>query len=147
MKDLSLARLGEDMNWLGFSLLALGLWGVWGFLDKVATQHLPPQIVYLLTISGHLVVVAYLLAGGLGPVTWRAGGVGAALGAGIAMAVALLFFLEALATAPASIVVPFTALYPAVTVILCWIFLQEALTLRHLTGLGLALAAVWLLSN
>jgi transporter family protein len=135
------------MNWLGFSLLALGLWGVWGFLDKVATQHLPPPVVYLLTISGHLVVVAYLLVGGLGPVTWRPWGVGAALGAGIAMAVALLFFLEALAGGPATMVVPLTALYPAVTVILCWIFLQEALTLRHLTGLALALAAVWLLSK
>jgi transporter family protein len=135
------------MNWLGFSLLALGLWGVWGFLGKVATQHLPPPVVYLLTVSGHLVVVAYLLVGGLGPVTWRPWGVGAALGAGMAMAVALLFFFEALARAPATMVVPLTALYPAVTVILCAIFLQEALTLRHLTGLGLALAAVWLLSQ
>jgi transporter family protein len=135
------------MNWLGFSLLALGLWGVWSFLDKVATQHLPPQVVYLLTICGHLVVEAYLLAGGLGPVAWRPWGVGAALGAGIAMAVALLFFLEALAMGPATMVVPLTALYPAVTVILCWIFLKEALTLRHLTGLALALAAVWLLSK
>jgi len=54
------------MNWLGFSLLALGLWGVWGFLDEVATQHLAPQVVYLLTISGHLVVVGYILVGGWG---------------------------------------------------------------------------------
>jgi transporter family protein len=135
------------MNWLGFSLLALGLWGVWGFLDKVATQHLPPQVVYLLTISGHLVVVAYLLVVGLGPVTWRPWGVGAALGAGMAMAVALLFFLEALTLGPATLVVPLTALYPAVTVVLGWIFLKEAISLRHLTGLGLALAAVWLLSQ
>jgi transporter family protein len=92
-------------------------------------------------------VVAYLLAGGLGPVTWRPWGVGAALGAGIAMAVGLLFFLEALAMGPATMVVPLTALYPAVTVILCWIFLEEALTLRHLSGLALALGAVWLLSK
>jgi len=31
------------MNWWGFSALALGLWGVWGFLGKVAAQHLPSQ--------------------------------------------------------------------------------------------------------
>jgi bacterial/archaeal transporter family protein len=69
------------------------------------------------------------------------------LGSGIAMAVALLLFLKALARGPALVVVPLTALYPAVTVILSWIFLKEALTLRHLMGLGLALAAVWLLSK
>ncbi|MHB9073839.1 MAG: EamA family transporter [Desulfobaccales bacterium] len=135
------------MNWLGFSLLALGLWGVWGFLGKVASQYLPSPMVYLLTISGHLVVVAYLLMEGLGPVSWQPWGVGAAVGSGIAMAVALLFFLKALARGPALVVVPLTALYPAVTVALSWIFLREALTLRHLIGLALALAAVWLLSK
>ena len=133
------------MNWLGFSLLALGLWGVWGFLGKVASQHLPSQQVYLLAISGHLVVVGYLLVGGLGPVSWQPWGVGAALGAGLAMAVGLLFFFEALGRGPATVVVPLTALYPAITVVLSRIFLQEALTLRHLAGLALALAAVWLL--
>jgi transporter family protein len=135
------------MNWLGFSLLALGLWGVWGFLSKVASQHLPSQQVYLLTISGHLVVVGYLLVSGLGAVVWQPWGVGAALGSGIAMAVALLFFFEALARGPATVVVPLTALYPAVAVVLSWVFLQEVLTLRHLAGLALALAAVWLLSK
>ena len=97
MKDRWLARLVEKMNWLGFSLLALGLWGVWGFLGKVASQHLPSPMVYLLTISGHLIVVAYLLVEGLGPVAWQPWGVSAAVGSGIAMAVALLFFLKALA--------------------------------------------------
>ena len=135
------------MNWLGFSLLALGLWGVWGFLGKVASQHLPAPQVYLLAVSGHLAVVGYLLVGGLGPVSWQPGGVGAALGAGLAMAVGLLLFFEALARGPATVVVPLTALYPAVAVVLSRIFLQEALTLRHLAGLALALAAVWLLSE
>jgi transporter family protein len=139
--------IGGMVNWLGFSLLALGLWGVWGFLGKVASQHLPSHVVYLLTISGHLMVVGYLLVGGLGPVAWQPVGIGAALGGGIAMAVALLFFLEALARGPASVVVPLTALYPAVTVVLSRVFLKEPLTLRHLAGLALALAAVWLLSK
>jgi len=135
------------MNWLGFSLLSLGLWGVWGFLGKVASQHLPSQAIYLLAVSGHLVVVGYLLATGLGPVLWQTGGVAAALGAGIAMALGLFCFFQALALGPAAVVVPLTALYPAVTVVLSRLFLQEAFTLRHLAGLALALAAVWLLSE
>jgi transporter family protein len=135
------------MNWLGFSLLALGLWGVWGFLGKLASQHLPAPQVYLLAISGHLVVGSYVLVGGLGPVSWQPWGVGAALGAGIAMALGLLFFFEALARGPATVVVPLTALYPAVAVVLSRVFLQEAMTLRQLAGLALALAAAWLLSE
>jgi bacterial/archaeal transporter family protein len=135
------------MNWLGLSLLALGLWGVWGFLSKVASQHLPSQQVYLLAISGHLAVTGYLLAKGIGVVSWHPGGVSAALGSGIAMAVGLLVFFEALARGPATVVVPLTALYPAVAVVLSRVFLQEALTLRHLAGLALALAAAWLLSK
>ncbi len=135
------------MNWLGFSLLALGLWGVWGFLGKVAAQHLPSPMIYLLAISGHLAVVAYLLGRGIGVVAWEPWGMGAALGSGLAMAVGLLFFYEALGRGPAAVVVPLTALYPAVTVVLSRVFLQEALTLRHVTGLALALVAGWLLSK
>ncbi len=135
------------MHWLGFSLLALGLWGVWGFLGKVATQHLPSQMVYLLAISGHLVVMTYLSAGGIGKVAWQPFAVGTALGSGLAMAIALLCFYEALGRGPAAVVVPLTALYPAITVLLSAVFLQEALTLRHSIGLALALAAVWLLSK
>jgi bacterial/archaeal transporter family protein len=135
------------MNWLGFSLLALALWGVWGFLGKVASQHLPAPQIYLLAISGHLVVASYLLVTGIGEFCWHPWGAGAALGAGIAMAVGLLFFFEALARGPATVVVPLTALYPAVAVVLSRVVLQEALTLRHLAGLALALAAVWLLSK
>ncbi len=135
------------MNWLGLSLLALGLWGVWGFLGKVASQYLPSQQVYLLAVSGHLAVVGYLLVGGLGAMSWQPWGVGAALGAGLAMALGSLFFFEALGRGPATVVVPLTALYPAITVLLSRVILEEPLTLRHLVGLVLALAAAWLLSK
>jgi len=51
-------------GWLGVSLLALALWGVWGFLSKVATLHLAAPSVYLVAITGHLAVIGYLLFGG-----------------------------------------------------------------------------------
>ncbi len=44
-------------------------------------------------------------------------------------------------------VVPLTALYPMVTVVLSWTLLHEAFTWRRLSGVVLALAAVWLLSE
>lgn len=135
------------MNWLGFSLLALGLWGVWGFLSKMATQHLPSLAAYLLAVLGHLAVIGYLLAGGGLAIPWHPWGVSLALGSGICMAFGLLCFLKALAGGQAAVVVPLTALYPAVTVVLSRVLLQEKLTLSHLAGLLLALLAGWLLSK
>ncbi len=135
------------MNWLGFSLLSLGLWGVWGFLSKVATRCLPPQTVYLLAISGHLLVVAYLLMGPGVTLPRHGGGIAASVGAGVCMAVGLLCFLHALAQGQAAAVVPLTALYPVITVILSVVLLQESFTLRRLAGVTLAMGAVWLLSE
>jgi bacterial/archaeal transporter family protein len=135
------------VNWLGFSLMAVGLWGLWGFLSKVAAVQLPTGAAYLFSIAGHLLVVGYLATTGGLAIPWQPAGLAAALGAGICMAFGLLYFFKALAGGAAGVVVPLTALYPLVTVLLSWTILHEAFTLRHLAGVGLALAAVWLLSK
>jgi len=148
MKDYGLASREDDVNWLGFSLLAVGLWGLWGFLSKVAALHLPTGAVYLLSITGHLAVVSYLVATGGLTIPWQPVGLAGALGAGVCMAFGLLCFLRALsAGGKASVVVPLTAMYPLLTVLLGWLLLREDFTLRHLVGVALALTAVWLLST
>jgi transporter family protein len=134
-------------SWLTFSLMALVLWGVWGLLSKVAAQNLPSQAVYLLAISGHLVVIAYLASQTGLAIPWHPVGVAAALAAGVAMAFGLLFFFRALAHGKASVVVPLTALYPVLTVVLSRVILQESLSPRQVAGVALALLAVWLLSR
>lgn len=40
-----------------------------------------------------------------------------------------------------------TSIYPALTLILSWLFLGETLSLRKLVGIGLALGSVLLLSQ
>jgi len=134
-------------QWLIFSLLAGGLWGVWGFMGKVATQHLPPQGVYLIGMLGYLPVAGFLLAAQGVKIPWHPWGWGAAFGAGLSTAVGLFCFFRALALGKAALVVPLTAMYPVVTVVLSWLFLKESITLRHLAGVVLALVAVWLLSE
>ena len=135
------------MSWLAFSLMALGLWGVWGFLSKVATQQLPPQAVYLLAVCGHSAVIGYLWLGGGLAIPWQPWGLAAGLGAGVCMAFGLLAFFRALAGGAAAVVVPLTALYPLVTVLLCGLLLREGINLRQFVGIILALLAVWLLSR
>ena len=135
------------MGWLAFSLMALGLWGAWGFLSKVATQQLPPPAVYLLAVCGHGVVIGYLWLGGGLTIPGPSWAMAAALAAGLCMAFGLLCFFKALAGSVATVVVPLTALYPLVTVVLSWAVLREEMTPRHLAGIALALLAGWLLSK
>jgi transporter family protein len=133
--------------WLTFSLMALAFWGVWGLLTKVATLHLPPHIAYLISTLGYLPVVVFLIAHSGFKIPWHPAGWGAALAAGICTALGMLCYYRALAGGAAARVVPLTSLYPVVTVILSYLFLKEHLTLRHVSGICLALLAVWLLSE
>ena len=134
-------------SWLAFSLVSLGLWGIWGVLTKVATQHLGPQVAYLIGIFGYLPVFGILLYETGGKVPWHPWGWGLALAAGMSTGFGLFFFFRALHHGAASVVVPLTSLYPVVTVLLSWLFLRENPSPRQLTGLILAMAAVWLLSE
>jgi transporter family protein len=146
--ELNEARKGVHVSsWLAFSLVALGLWGVWGVFAKVATQELGPQAAYLIGIFGYLPVLGILLYETGGKVPWHPWGWAAALAAGMSTGFGLFFFFRALHTGTASVVVPLTSLYPVVTVLLSWFFLGENLSPRQLTGLILAMAAVWLLSE
>jgi len=133
--------------WLALALVSLGLWGLWGFFSKVATQYLGPQGAYLLGLSGYLTVLGILLYETVGKVPWNPWGWAAAVAAGMSTGFGLFFFFRALHHGAASVVVPLTSLYPVLTVFLSWLFLKESLSPRQLTGLVLALTAVWLLSE
>jgi bacterial/archaeal transporter family protein len=134
-------------GWLFYALLTLVLWGLWGVFSKIASSHLPVCVIYLVEVS------VYLLVGGLiwvqmrVPFDWNYPGLTAAVAAGLSGGFALFFFLKALSFGPATVIVPLTSLYPVITVLLGITFLHEGLTLRHLAGIILAVAAVWLLSK
>jgi transporter family protein len=134
-------------SWLALSLVSLGLWGIWGVFSKVATQHLGPQVAYLIGIFGYVPVFGILLYETGGNIPWQPWGWAIALAAGMSTGFGLFFFFRALSTGNASVVVPLTSLYPVVTVLLSWLFLGENLSPRQWTGLVLAMAAVWLLSE
>lgn len=76
-----------------------------------------------------------------------AAGIGWALLAGALGALGTVSLYLTLGAAPASVVIPLSSLYPIVTVVLAYIFLQEELSPMRLLGVGCALAAVWLLTT
>lgn len=46
-------------EWLFFSFIALFLWGIWGFLSKVASAYMSPSSVYLYGSVGALLVTVF----------------------------------------------------------------------------------------
>ncbi len=135
------------IGWLFYALLTLVLWGLWGVFSKIASNHLPGYVIYLVEVSVYLVVGGLIWVQMHVPFAWNYPGLAAAVAAGLSGGFALFFFLKALSFGPAAVIVPLTSLYPVITVLLGITFLQESLTLRHLMGIILAVAAVWLLSK
>jgi transporter family protein len=134
-------------RWFAYTLLAMVLWGLWGFFAKLAARFIPSQQAYIYEVSGtFLVGVAMLFL-----LRFQPGGDprGALFGVltGVTVGIGTYFFFVAIATGRSSVVVTVTALYPVVTLLLGLVFLKEGLAPKHWLGIVLALAAIWLLST
>lgn len=130
--------------WLLPSLLALFIWGLTGFLNKIALRGLPPlhllvygSIFFLLSSC-----VVQLFYGGL---DFDAKGVVLALGVGAAGSVGQLMFLIALRDGPLTFVSMISSLYPLVATLLAYVFLSEPISLRQGAGIVLGIASIVLL--
>ena len=74
-------------------------------------------------------------------------GVGSALVTGLAGIAGALCFLYAAKTSNVSTVVTITALYPAVTIVLAYLFLGEEISTKQLIGMLMAGGAIYFLSS
>ena len=133
--------------WLPYALLVLAGWGIWGLVQKPLTDETD---VY----SVAFVQFGVTLSWGLGMALARrqrldprTPGLKFATGAGLCAYSGSLAFLLAIDRASASLVVPMTAMYPVVTIILGVVFLNERLTISHKVGVVLSLAAIFFLSR
>lgn len=134
---------------LGFLIATtLVCWGAWGVFDKLAVARTHPLVVQL---YGSLVSLAFLPAyvwmarrEGI-PLGWPAGaGVWVVLAAATGV-VGLVAFVYALKMGSASHVIGATAAYPAVSLLLSRLFLDEPLTGPRLAGILLVSAGLYAL--
>ncbi|MFH1215740.1 MAG: EamA family transporter [Pseudomonadota bacterium] len=133
-------------NWVFSALLALLLYGFWGFFPKIAVSYIDPQSALIYEVAGALLVgLVSLFIVGFHPQHHPKGILYAFL-TGIAGMTGTLFFFTAAQKGKISVVVSLTALYPLITVLLATIFLKETLTLQQICGLLLALCAILLLA-
>jgi transporter family protein len=134
---------------VGLAAATIVAWGTWGVFSKLAVERIDQQVL----IWGSLIVIPpiyliYLAASGqLVPLKMSTPGITYATLGGIGAALGTVCFYLLLARERASLTVPMTSLYPALTVLLSVIFLKEHLSGAHVLGILLALAAVALLSR
>ena len=145
----SAAPIAGMPRWLAFSLLTILLWGAWGAVSKVASDGVDAntnQIFFTIGLLPLIVLVwrsPRLRGGG----HQRRSGIAWAFLTGILGGTGNIAFFRALVVGgKASIVVPATALFPLVTVLLAVVFLRERLGRAQIFGLILALVAIYLLS-
>lgn len=145
----SAATLAGLPRWLAFSLLTIVCWGAWGAVSKVASDGVDANTNQIFFTLGLLPLIVYVarsprLKGG----AERRAGIGWAFLTGILGGTGNIAFFRALGVGgQASVVVPATALFPVVTVILALSFLRERLGRAQIAGLAIALVAIYLLST
>jgi len=134
-------------TWFVPAVTALLLWGAWGLFQKLATNQMPPRNVYLVGAGGALTVVLVMLATSEFPLQVNTRGILFAVLAGGCSSLGGLLFLHAVSKGKASVVIPFTALYPLITTILSFTMLKETITAQQGMGIVLALISMALLAG
>jgi uncharacterized membrane protein len=133
-------------TWLLYALLCIVWWGIWGFLSKLGSDRISPQQLQILFIIG--IVPPSLLAWvqlGFRVETDRRGAIYGILN-GVFTGLGMLAYYAALSLGKASIVGPFTALFPLLTVALAFAILRERINRIQAAGMVMALAAIIILS-
>ena len=132
---------------LGSAAMLL-FWGVWGIVVKLVTKDIGMQALIWGQLGAiGLFPVYFLLFKEMLPLEFKVGTIALSVVAGMLGVLGTMTFYVLLRIAPASLVVPLSALYPVVTVALAYFFLHEDLSLTRLAGVACALAAIWLLTS
>jgi transporter family protein len=134
--------------WLAYSVLTILLWGAWGLVSKIASEGVDANTNQIFFTVGLLPLVLIVLRSPrLKSGSGRRVGIAWAFVTGILGGTGNIAFFHALVVGgKASIVVPATALFPIVTVVLATTLLHERLSTQQKLGFGLALGAIYLLS-
>jgi|SRR5208337_3373871 len=133
--------------WFVFALVTLLAWGIVGLLQKLSTNHLSAEWALVWLAVGFFILEPWLYPGRI-LFTYSAHGLGWALLGGVFNALGAWALLAAMKTGgKASVVAPFTALYPIVVVFLAPFILHESITALQGVGIVCALIAVVLLST
>lgn len=132
---------------IGFVIIIL--WGFWGFLYKYGVVKLGLMrallVISIFYTVFNILVILYLYRKGVSlPVESTSAILIVGTAAGV---ISSILFLYALQRYPGSVVIPMTALYPAVSVVLAVLILKEDIKAVNAVGIALAIVAGYLLAK
>ena len=138
-------------NWFFLMLMVLVFWGLWAFFPKVALLYIKDTRSITLyetmgVATAGLAILVWIFARGERPEFHATGFIFAFL-TGVFAIAGLFLFISAMVTGKASIIITITALYPIVSVPLCYFLLKEPLSPRQGIGIVFALVAVILVAG
>ncbi len=134
-------------RWYILTLLALVCFSVGSFLGKVASFKDISYRVYFFEAIGTLTVFTTFVLWNRNVIFNNFSINYAALLMGLTWGIGTVLFIVALKYAKLSVLVPLSAVYPALTVLLALIFLGEKLGPREIAGVTLAIVSAALLSK
>jgi drug/metabolite transporter (DMT)-like permease len=130
-------------HWLGYALLTMVTWGVWGAFTGVPSEHgFPDTLIYAVWALTMIPPALYALkrAGGVLQRDPRSLALGLAIGLLGAGGQMLLF--RAVKTGPAYLIFPIISLSPALTIAMSFLMLRERTGRLGLLGIALALLSL-----
>jgi transporter family protein len=132
--------------WFWFAVVTLLAWGIVGLLQKLSTNHISAESSLIWLVVGFLLLEPMLYPG-KSLFVYSGWNVIWALLSGVLNALGAWALFAALKSGgKASIVAPFTALYPLVVILLVPFVLHESITRLQVVGVICALVAVVCLS-
>jgi transporter family protein len=134
------------MGWLPPTVYYVVAVGALGVTSKLALRTLAWQDLILWSGIGYVAVSTVLLASGQTSLRFHAGSGWAAFSAALAIT-SLVALYVALNSGKAGVVVPVTAAYPVVTLLLAAAVLAEALTVARVAGVALVVGGVVVLTT
>jgi transporter family protein len=134
-------------SWLWFSLLVLLFWGTLGIVQKVTTNIISAESALIWSVIGFLVLQP-LLYGGPSPLHYTSHALAWALLNGVFNGLGAWTLMAAMsAGGKASLVMPITAMYPLLVVLVAPVIFHESITKLQAAGVACALVSVILISS
>jgi len=133
--------------WLWFSLLVLLSWGTLGVVQKVATNVISAESALVWSVVG-FILLQPILYSGPSPLHYTSGALGWALVNGVFNGLGAWTLMAAMsAGGKASVVLPITAMYPLLVVLVAPAIFHESITGLQSLGVVCATISVVLISS
>lgn len=133
-------------SWILPSFLSLMLYGCWGFLGAKASQFANAKTVFIISCTGSMMVAIMMGTFASSRIELSLHGVFFGLLTGLSTGLGTFMFMNALQRGPAIPIVMITALYPMVTVLLTFLFLNQSMTIKQICGVVFSMVAIYFLT-